>query len=166
MSMKLFNEFIRESIATRGKCYIFDHKGPKCYTEIRIPDNYKLVGTVDGEITVLLELLTKLAMAYKDGTTFLRDVIFCDAGGSKIQIYVDKDTIYEITHAGGIEEYAVMRAADVPEDDSVVADPSYKKINDDFLSTFEAADRAGQSWRDYEITYWEEIGDEYEFDQE
>lgn len=171
--MKLFKEFIREqrvtksgnvreSVITPSKAFIFDQN--RGYEELDGPkDNYVLVGTVCGKLSELFNLLYKLINKYD--TILMTDVIFCDAGGSKIQIWVDKDTIDELKHAGGdIEEYAEMRAADmIDEATSMVVDLSYEKVWN-ILNTFEAANKVGQTWYDFEHAFWEEIENFYAYD--
>ena len=166
--MKLFKEFIREQHISRqsnilesaikpGKAYIINHG----YEELDRPkDNYVLVGTSDGKLSVLLNSLYKLISKYD--TVLMYDVIFCDAGGSKIQIWVDKDTIDELNHVrGSIEEYAQMQAADMTDEATpIVTERAYEKVWD-ILGTFEAANDDGQKWYDQEVAFWEEIENFY-----
>ena len=170
--MELFKEFIREQRVTKsgnvresvikpGKAYIINHG----YEELDRPkDNYVLVGTVTGELSVLLNSLYKLINKYD--TVLMYDVIFCDAGGSKIQIWVDKDTIDELNHVrGSIEEYAVMQAADMADEATpMVTERAYEKVWD-IINTFEAASDDGQKWYDQESAFWEEIENFYAYDE-
>ena len=133
--MKLFKEFIREQRVTKsgnvresaikpGKAYIINQG----YEELDSPkDNYVLVGTVTGKLSVLLDALYKLISKYD--TILMYDVIFRDMGGSKIQVWVDKDEVDEISNLDDIEDNARAQADDMLDEVSpMVEDRRYEIV--------------------------------------
>ena len=169
--MKLFKEFIREQRVTKsgnvresaikpGKAYIINQG----YEELDSPkDNYVLVGTVTGKLSVLLNALYKLISKYD--TILMYDVIFRDMGGSKIQVWVDKDEVDEISNLDDIEDNARAQADDMLDEVSpMVEDRRYETVMD-IINTFEAANDDGQKWYDQESAFWEEIENFYALDE-
>ena len=153
--MKLFKEFIREQRVTKsgnvresavkpGKAYIINQG----YEELDGPkDNYVLVGTVTGKLSVLLNALYKLISKYD--TILMYDVIFRDMGGSKIQVWVDKDEVDEISNLDDIEDDARAQADDMLDEVSPMVEDRRYEIVMDIINTFEAVDDAGQDWYDH-----------------
>lgn len=87
----------------------------------------------------------------------MRNVIFCDAGSSKIQIWADKDIFGEVTHVRNVKRYAKKLAEDMIDYSTrVFKDSEYDKVWD-ILNTFEAAGEDGQKWYDFEYTFWDEL---------
>lgn len=149
---------VRESVEAPDKAFIIDSK--RGYKKLDRPlNNYVLVGTVDGELSELFNSLYGLIKKHR--TRLMQDVIFCDDDGSKIQIWVNKDTINELNHVRvGVEKYAEMLADRMMEDESTPAlrESEYENVWD-ILNTFEATNEDGQKWYDFEHTFWDKIED-------
>ncbi len=165
--MKLFKQFIREqrisrqsnifeSVIKPGKAYIINQG----YEELDGPkDNYVLVGTVTGKLSVLLNSLYKLISKYD--TILMYDVIFRDMGGSKIQVWVDKDEVDEISNLDDIEDNARAQADDMLDEVSPMVEDRRYEIVMDIINTFEAVDDAGQDWYDHTSYFWDEMENLY-----